>query len=176
MALEIARRSEMLVHVRQPQRALAQDLVKRAEEAGYGIERLAVETGPLTKLPYADRLIDLVVVPRMNAERVDAEKLADWARRGGASDVSTRAEGEEGWIQFSAPPLVGADDWSHWEKEPDNNPVSTDQIIRAPYMTQFLAEPYYIGMPSVTTAAAGRTFLAIGHIAHHRREWTSCTR
>ena len=38
-------------------------------------------------------------------------------------------------------------------------------------MTQFMAEPFYITMPSITTAAGGRTFLATGHIAHHRREW-----
>jgi outer membrane protein assembly factor BamB len=69
------------------------------------------------------------------------------------------------------PPLAGAGDWSHWEHGPDNNPVSEDTVIKAPYMTQFMARPYYIAMPSITTAAGGRTFLAIGHIAHHRREW-----
>ncbi len=31
-------------------------------------------------------------------------------------------------------------------------------------------------MPAVTTAAAGRTFLAVGHIAHHEREWESLGR
>ena len=54
------------------------------------------------------------------------------------------------------PLQTGAGDWSHWEHGPDNNPVSTDTVIKAPYMTQFMARPYYIGMPSVTTAAAGR--------------------
>jgi hypothetical protein len=68
------------------------------------------------------------------------------------------------------PPLAGAGDWSHWEHGPDNNPVSEDTVIKAPYMTQFMAKPYYIAMPSITTVAGGRTFLAIGHIAHHRRE------
>ncbi len=37
-------------------------------------------------------------------------------------------------------------------------PVSTDRAIQAPYMAQFLAEPYYIGMPAITTAAGGVTF------------------
>ena len=70
----------------------------------------------------------------------------------------------------------GAGDWSHWEHSPDNNPVSEDAIIKAPYMTQFMAKPYYIAIPSITTAAGGRTFLAIGHIAHHRREWDNMNR
>jgi len=198
VALEIARLSELLVHVRQPDRDLASDLVKLADNAGYGIDRLAVEKGPLDKLPYADRLIDVVVVPAMTSEilvdlsveeilRVlcpggsaligasdlsgEVQRITKWARDGGADEVKVWNEQQGGWIQFSRPPLAGTDDWSHWQKGPDNNPVSNDENIRAPYMTQFLAGPYYIGMPSVTTAAGGRTFLAIGHIAHHRREW-----
>ena len=43
-------------------------------------------------------------------------------------------------------------------------------------MTQFMAEPYYIGMPAITTASGGRTFLAMGHIAHHEREWNMLNR
>ncbi|HID21881.1 MAG TPA: hypothetical protein EYP14_05700, partial [Planctomycetaceae bacterium] len=68
------------------------------------------------------------------------------------------------------PMPAGVDCWSHWEHGPDNNPYSNDKLIRAPYLTQFLGKPYYIAMPSITTAAGGRTFLAMGHIAHHRRE------
>lgn len=74
------------------------------------------------------------------------------------------------WFVITRPALQGVDDWSHWEHGPDNNPVSTDQVIKAPYMTQFLAEPYYIAMPAITTAAGGRTFIAMGHVAHHVRE------
>ncbi|MEM7015631.1 MAG: PQQ-binding-like beta-propeller repeat protein, partial [Verrucomicrobiota bacterium] len=61
-------------------------------------------------------------------------------------------------------------------KSPANNPVSSDQHIKAPYLTQFMAEPYYIGMPAITTVAGGRTFLAMGHIAHHPREWEMLNR
>ncbi len=198
VALEMARLSELLVNARQPNRKEARELMKRSDAAGYGIRRLAVESGPLDKLPYADRLIDMVVVPPRTSEprsqlsmqeimRVlrpggtailaagdqagDAERLAERARDGGAIDVVTWTDNHGSWMQCFSPPLAGADNWSHWEKGPDNNPVSTDAIIRAPYMTQFLAGPFYIGMPSVTTAAGGRTFLAIGNIAHHPREW-----
>ena len=162
------------------------------------IQRLAVEIGPLHTLPYADRLIDMLVAPAVDSELLrqlsvteilrvlrpggtallraegqlgETEQLAQWARDGGASDVITGSADFGGWIQFFSPPLAGTDDWSHWEKGPDNNPVSTDEIIQAPYMTQFMTGPFYIGMPSITTAAGGRTFLAVGHIAHHRREW-----
>ena len=191
VALEMARLSELLIHVRQPQREMAQELMRRADEAGYGIQRLAAESGPVDQLPYANRLIDLVVAPSVTGEiaqhlavkeilRVlrpdgtallglskpaEADKFAERARDKGAHHVTTWADDHGHWVQFHAPPLAGSDDWSHWEKGPDNNPVSEDSIIRAPYMTQFLTGPFYIGMPSVTTAAGGRTFLAIGHIA-----------
>ena len=100
-----------------------------------------------------------------------SEQMQAWLRRAGTVEAQLIPGWTGSWVQLRKPPLKGADDWSHWEKGPDNNPVSNDQIIKAPYMTQFLANPLYIGMPSITTAAGGRTFLAVGHIAHHEREW-----
>jgi outer membrane protein assembly factor BamB len=106
----------------------------------------------------------------------ELEPLAAAAREAGATDVELIEDAHGHWLRFHKPAMAGADDWSHWEHSPDNNPVSTDQAIKAPYMTQFLANPLYIGMPSITTAASGRTFLAIGHISHHRREWSGLNR
>ncbi|UCF16274.1 MAG: PQQ-binding-like beta-propeller repeat protein, partial [Phycisphaerales bacterium] len=168
-----------------------------AEEAGLGINRLVIEQGALKRLPYADNMVDVVIATRADAATLarlsvsevlrvlipkgkaiigtiggtTAEQLRKWARSGKADDVRIRQSDSGVWLRFSKPPLEGLDDWSHWEHAPDNNPVSTDRVIKAPYMTQFLAEPYYIAMPAITTAAGGRTFLATGHIAHHVREW-----
>ena len=96
-------------------------------------------------------------------------------RQGGAEQVSSWNDAAGTWFKFSKPPMEGIDEWSHWEHGPDNNPVSTDSAIKAPYMTQFLGTPWRICMPSITTAAGGRTFLATGHIAHHRKEWDTVT-
>ena len=74
------------------------------------------------------------------------------------------------WVEITKPKPKGMDSWSHWEHGPDNNPVSTDVVIKAPYRTQWLGGPLYSAMPAITTAAGGRTFTALGHIAHHRRE------
>lgn len=74
------------------------------------------------------------------------------------------------WGQITKPQPKGTDSWSHWEHGPDNNPVSTDTVIKAPYRSQWLGGPLYTAMPAITTAAGGRIFTALGHIAHHRRE------
>jgi SAM-dependent methyltransferase len=74
------------------------------------------------------------------------------------------------WVEITKPKPNGMDSWSHWEHGPDNNPVSKDTVIKAPYRTQWLGGPLYSAMPAITTAAGGRIFTALGHIAHHRRE------
>lgn len=168
VALELAKSSKWLVHAYLPDAEQAARLKKQVSDAGFGIDRLIVERGSLEQLPYADNMIDVVVA---DGQSVSIKEIMRVLRPGGTAFLSAKA-GQGNQLRKSVkPPLDGAGDWSHWEHGPDNNPVSEDQIIKAPYMTQFLAKPYYIAMPSVTTAAGGRTFLAIGHIAHHQREW-----
>ena len=197
LPVQIAQRSNLLIHVREPDPSVVAIQKRLAEEAGLGIDRLIVEQGALNTLPYADNMVDVVIATRADAgtlSRLPAsevlrvltpegraiiattggtteQQVRQWAQAGKAGDVKIRKTDSGVWLLFSKPPLAGVDDWSHWEHSPDNNPVSTDTVIKAPYMTQFLAEPYYIGMPAITTAAGGRTFLATGHIAHHVREW-----
>ncbi|MGB2823769.1 MAG: PQQ-binding-like beta-propeller repeat protein, partial [Phycisphaerae bacterium] len=68
------------------------------------------------------------------------------------------------------PAARGADDWSHHYHGPDNNPQSGDKLARAPYLTQFVAEPRYGPAPQAAVAAGGRVFMAFGHVAWHERE------
>ena len=72
--------------------------------------------------------------------------------------------------ELTKPFPEGIDDWSHPYHGPDNNPQSNDRIARAPYLTQFLAEPYYAPLPQVAVASGGRVFKAYGNIAFHERE------
>ncbi len=195
-ALKLVRSGNFLIHIRDSDPATVARVREISEQAGLGIDRVVVEQGGLGQLPYADNTIDLLVATRVSAGDLDklsveevlralrphgvavvgrasaeeafAGKLANWASADGVEKLNTPANT---LVVLRKPRPEGIDQWSHWEHGPDNNPVSTDQVIEAPYMTQFMAEPYYIGMPSITTAAGGRTFLATGHIAHHRREW-----
>jgi outer membrane protein assembly factor BamB/ubiquinone/menaquinone biosynthesis C-methylase UbiE len=85
-------------------------------------------------------------------------------------DASFGQDAFGSWAQITKRKPKGMDAWSHWEHGPDNNPVSTDSVVKAPYRTQWLGGPLYSAMPAITTAAGGRLFTALGHIAHHRRE------
>ena len=136
VALEIARITELLVNVRHPERDGAREIMRRADESGYGIRRLAVEAGPLDRLPYADNLIDFVVATEVTPATAShlsvadilrvlrpqgtaiigaagatagAEQLAEWARDGGATDIASWTDDYGSWIHFHKPPLAGAD-------------------------------------------------------------------
>lgn len=201
LPIALARASGLLIHVREPDAARVDALRQLADQAGFDIQRLAVERGSFHRLPYAGNTVDIILCARADAgllkslgaaeilralrpegtailggPAAEAKELRAWADASGALRVSTWSDTRGAWLQLHKPPLKGAGEWSHWEKSPDNNPVADDAVIRAPYMTQFLETPFYIGMPAVTTAAGGRTFLAIGHIAHHDREWESLGR
>ena len=189
LVLELARASELLVYVREANVEAADRLRQSAAAAGFGIDRIVVEHGSTERLPFADNMVDLVVAAGEAGEspligdvdrvlRPDGkafiqglDKLIKNADIANPTFLPLPKGALDGWGAVAKLPQAGADDWSHWEKSPDNNPVSGDTVIKAPYMTQFLAHPMYIGMPSITTAAGGRTFLAIGHISHHQREW-----
>jgi len=100
------------------------------------------------------------------------KQLSEWIRKSGAEKGSYRFE-QDGyglWLEITKPMPKGMDSWSHWEHGTDNNPVSTDAVIKAPYRTQWFGGPFYTAMPGITTAAGGRIFTALGHIAHHKRE------
>ena len=162
--MELVQSTELTVLVREPDAGRRAQLQQAANEAGLNIDRLVIQAGHPRRLPYADRMIDAVITATAEVTEAEAMRVLipeGLLIRNAGKQISTKRR----------PKQKGAGDWSHWEHGPDNNPVSTDTVIKAPYMTQFMAEPFYIGMPSVTTAAAGRTFLAVGHIAHHRREW-----
>ncbi|MHC4494523.1 MAG: class I SAM-dependent methyltransferase, partial [Planctomycetota bacterium] len=159
LPVQIAQCSNLLVHVREPDPSVVAIQRRLAEEAGLGIDRHIIEQGGLDKLPYADNMVDVVIATRADAgtlARLSAsevlrvltpdgrmilaatggttsEQLRKWARAGKAESVKIKLTDGGAWLTLSKPPLEGVDDWSHWEHSPDNNPVSTDQVIKAPY-------------------------------------------
>jgi len=161
LALEIARTSEMLIYLPVASVQEAHRLRERVTEAGFGTTRIQVDQGGNQTLHLADGVADVVLAP--SAARIPkVQELLRVLRPGGRLLL-----GPEERIK---PVPEGLGDWSHPMHGPDNNPVSTDRSVRAPYLTQFLANPRYGPAPQSTVAAGGRVFKAFGHIAWHPRE------
>ena len=198
IALAIAQSSSFIVHLLDSGTSDLVSAREAAEAKHLFLPQFVVEQSTLERLPHADNVVDLLVtlnpsegilsqlaLPEIlrvlrpegtaivgftDAAETSRSALKRWVERGDPPVANVEKDKLGVWAEISKPPLAGVDDWSHWEHSPDNNPVSTDTVIKAPYMTQWMGEPYYITMPAITTAAGGRTFLAMGHIAHHERE------
>lgn len=159
-ALALARETEFIVYCQFTDVATAEAERRAIDRAGFYGTRVFVGEGDSNHLLLADDIADGLVaasgalLPEPEALRV--------VRPGGKVWLGDR--------QLTKPIPAGIDDWSHPYHGPDNNPVSRDQVIRAPYLTQFLADPRYAPLPQVAVAAGGRVFKAFGHIAFKLRE------
>ena len=161
LAVELARKSELMIYVQSPRAGDVQAVREAADaDALYGT-RIFVDKGPFKKLNLADNIADAVVAVGRTQRFSRAEILRVLRPEGKA------LLGREVLVK---PIPSGVDDWSHPYHGPDNNTQSNDTVIRAPYLTQFLAEPRYAPVPQVAVASAGRMFKAFGHVAFKRRE------
>ena len=132
---------------------------RAADKAGVLGRRLFVARGSLARIGLADNVADTVFALTRQATRAEILRVL---RPGGRAMLGTEI--------FIKPAPAGADDWSHHYHGPDNNPQSRDRLARAPFLTQFIAEPRYGSCPQATVASAGRIFMAFGHVAWHKRE------
>jgi len=146
------------------------DLVVSVQLTAAGLEKLSLPEILRVLRPRGKAVIGRLRGTDTGERTLTEVQLDSWLKSAAGVEFSMDADRYGFWAVVTGPPLKGAADWTHWEHGPDNNPVSRDTAIRAPYMTHFLGLPYYISMPAITTVAGGRIFTAVGHIAHHRRE------
>ncbi|MHC4355934.1 MAG: outer membrane protein assembly factor BamB family protein, partial [Planctomycetota bacterium] len=161
LAVRLARDSELLIYVQSPRAKEVEAIRKAADDAGFYGTRVFVDKGSFKNLSLADNVADAVVaVGRTN--RLSEAEILRVMRPGGKALLGRKV------LTKPAPP--GVDDWTHPYHGPDNNPQSDDTVIKAPYLTQFLAEPRYAPVPQVAVASGGRMFKAFGHVAFKTRE------
>jgi outer membrane protein assembly factor BamB len=161
-ALELARETEMLIYV-QLENGENLDVVRRTvDREGYYGNRIWVDAGSLDHINLGDNLADLILADQDAASRLSEDEVLRVLCPLGIARI--------GATKLTKPIPEGADDWTHPFHGPDNNPQSNDQIARAPYLTQFLAKPYYAPLTQVAVASSGRVFKAFGNIAFHVRE------
>ena len=136
-------------------------LRQRLDTAGLLGRRVWVEQGELSHVHLADNLADVLIAVN-NAIGISHDEALRVLRPQGKALLGNQ--------ELLKPFPPGIDDWSHPYHGPDNNPQSLDQVGKAPYLTQFFAEPYYAPLTQVAVASAGRVFKAFGHVAFHERE------
>ena len=161
LALKLARETDLLVYVQLAKAGEVEAARRAADAAGFYGTRIFVERGPYARLHLADNVADALVALGEAAAMSEAEALRV---------IHPQAKAFLGGKELAKPVPAGVDDWSHPYHGPDNNPLSRDQLARAPYLTQFLADPRYGPLPQAAVASAGRVFKAFGHIAFKTRE------
>lgn len=158
LALELARASELVVLAHLADESDVATARDAADAAGLLNSRVYIEPLYDGRIHLADNLADAVITPPTSDGIVSDAEISRVLRPGGKHFAGTSA---------SAKPVpAGVDGWSHPYHGPDNNPLSSDQLARAPYLTQFIAEPKFIPSPALTVSAGGRIFRACGHQAH----------
>ncbi|GIW82990.1 MAG: hypothetical protein KatS3mg105_4797 [Gemmatales bacterium] len=159
-AIALAKQSESLVYLQTPDESDAVKARTLAYDTGLLGVRVFVDTGNTDRIHLADNLADAVAIRQVRTPRAELLRVV---RPGGKLFLGDKI--------VEKPVPDGIDDWSHPYHGPDNNPLSKDRLARAPYLTQFLATPWYGPMPEVTLSSAGRLFKAFGHLAFKKREW-----
>jgi len=155
---DLARGSDLVVYFQSSEADEVQAVREAAGAAGLLGSRVFADAGDVRRLHLADNLAGAVLAASaMHQPSACAELLRVLHPQGKA------LIGDE---EIVKPFPAGIDSWSHSYHGPDNNTQSRDQLARAPYLTQFLAEPLFVPMPEISVAAGGRVFRAFGHIAH----------
>ncbi|HUV39016.1 MAG TPA: PQQ-binding-like beta-propeller repeat protein, partial [Planctomycetota bacterium] len=148
----------------------AADLEKaRAHVRAQGLcGKVSVERTSFAKLPYAEDLVNLLVVDDLSTARTkglamrevmrvlvpggvayvgtpDAAKFNEpvvraWLAVGGV--VKFEIVDRDGkWVKVVKPRPAGLDEWTHWRHDVDGNMVSNDTVVDVPRRVKWMVEP-----------------------------------
>ncbi len=148
-----------IVFIQSTDAARVATMQSKAESQGLLGKRFYAEQGSPTRIHLADNLADAVIA---TAETPRAEVLR--VLRPGGKALHANEE-------VTKPFPDGADEWTHPYHGPDNNPQSKDQLARGPFMTQFMATPWYGAMPQLSVMAGGRIFKVWGNRTSQQPQW-----
>jgi len=122
------------------------------------------------RLPYAENLVNLIVVSGFSCQVSDEEMKRVLAPGG----VVVRLDPETRNLKpgtFRKPWPEEIDEWSHWRHGPDANPVAADRVVGPPRHVQWVAEPswqiHHDMVPSLSAmvSAGGRIFYVVNEAA-----------
>ena len=156
LAIELAKRPAFVVHAASTDEKVLAVLRGQAEAAGLLGRSLYVEKGAAGSLPFADRLVDLLVASDVREAALLPERRTEWLRvLAPGRGVAWLAEGRT----LKAPLPPGSDAWSHRCHGADNAQVSDDRTFKPPFLTQWWALPRQEGFWGTTVVSGnGRLF------------------
>ena len=157
----LSAQSELIIYTQFSKQNDADAAREIIDAAGLYGTRIYVEKGDIEKIHLADNIADAVIAMG-DATHMPKNEILRVLRPEGVALVGSK--------KITKPFPEGIDDWSHPYHGPDNNTQSNDQVIKAPYLTQFMADPRYAPATQVSVASAGRIFKAFGNVAFHERE------
>ncbi|MCE9555097.1 MAG: PQQ-binding-like beta-propeller repeat protein [Planctomycetes bacterium] len=168
LAIELAKRTDLLIHAVSPDAAKVEAARRRIEAAGLYGGRIVVEQWPLEKVPYTQYFADLVVSetaiatgkpPGTAAEAfrmakpwhgsvvmgtvktdVDAAPLKQWIEKSPLAAAKIVSEAGT-WAVLKRPGLPGAKPWTHQYAVPGATGSSQDDLVRAPLRVQWFGDP-----------------------------------
>ena len=119
-------------------------------------------------LPYADNLVNLVVVSG-DEGRVSKEELLRVLAPGGVACFGDARSEERGarWKKMTKPRPKEIDEWTHFLHGPDNNAVADDSVVGPPRHVQWVAGPRWarshehLASVSAVVSAGGRIFYVV---------------
>jgi outer membrane protein assembly factor BamB len=188
-AMAVAASNTMLVLALDERPAMV--AVARAAVGAAGLlnTRVYVAQASATNIPLANHYADALLLADVTDESLANYAVAELVRvvspgcRAAVGGADASAGALWAWLSAAAPAnaawyvtntahgtfavltkalLAGADDWAYWYHAPDINPVSSDTALKAPYLSQFYAEPFHGASPNCTVAAGGRVFRSAG--------------
>jgi outer membrane protein assembly factor BamB len=192
LACGLAARPSFVVHAQSADAAVIQALRSSPEAAGLLGRSLYVEEGKPAPLPYADRLVDLLVADALRDADLTPEFRAACLRvlgPGRATALLGRAKEAGGglsksalkewvkdlprakildddsglWVLLRLDLPPGSDAWSHRLHGPENSQVSADATFQAPFLVQWWGLPRKEGFWGTTVVACnGRMFTVRG--------------
>ncbi len=159
LVLHLARNSQYLFHVLDPDEAKVESCRQAAFTAGLYGTRIIVERHTYDQLPHADNVCDAVLAPGLAKGSVpEAELLRVLRPRG----VAVFKGGET----MRASVDSTHHDWSHWRGTPNNGMVSAS-TLKPPFLLQwFSSEPFFAYAPNIALAASGRLFFVTGDMKY----------
>jgi outer membrane protein assembly factor BamB len=188
LALELAQRPTFIVCVMAKEEDQVARIRADATVAGVLGRTFYVEQGNAASLPFASRLVDLMVISNLSDADLTPERRSEWLRviapvRGLAlvgcagatgSRLSkgklkawaenlplTKVQDDDSgvWVWLRARLPAGSDAWTHRLHGPESSQISMDTALQSPFLTQWWGLPRLAGFwGSTSVSCNGRIF------------------